>query len=219
MGLRPCDVALGERFLGVGGAEPSAERDLLALREARGRVGEQLGDPSKAGRGLAVADHGLSVQGLAQMSKFLYRGPMLDATPIYRGLYQGGKPPGPASLLRAGFPRLVLCAREIQPAGEELRPLRYLRVPLQDDPTTPLSDRDWRRAMGAACSVARYVAAGERVLVTCAQGRNRSGLVTAIALHVLTRWPPDECIAFIRRRRPNACTNPQFNRALLRRLR
>ena len=66
----------------------------------------------------------------------------------------------------------------------------------------------------AAEIVARRVRSGERVLVTCAMGRNRSGLVSALALHFLTGISGAEAARLVKARRHNALTNRYFMAAL-----
>ncbi len=52
---------------------------------------------------------------------------------------------------------------------------------------------------------------GERVLVTCAMGRNRSGLISALAMRQAYKITGDHAIAAVRSARgPNALNNPQF---------
>jgi len=61
-----------------------------------------------------------------------------------------------------------------------------------------------------AARIASAVQDGDRVLVRCSGGLNRSGLVTAAAL-VRLGHQPDEAIALVRRARgPWALTNPGF---------
>jgi len=56
---------------------------------------------------------------------------------------------------------------------------------------------------------------GRRVLVTCAAGLNRSGLVTAIAMHILTRHSGITCVQHVQNRRAGALSNRQFRRVLV----
>lgn len=144
----------------------------------------------------------------------------VDASRIASGLYQGGAPPFAEAVLDAGFHTLVLCAYEIQAHDAVTGQLEVLRCPLDDDPLQPLTDIDWTKAVNTAQRVGRRVRRGRRVLVTCAAGRNRSGLVSCIALHLLTGMRGAEAIAHVKRMRGDlACTNPQFNRMVRRRLR
>lgn len=146
--------------------------------------------------------------------------PQLDANRISPGLYQGSVPPPGGTVGRAGFDTVVLCAVELQPGNGLVPPrgVRAIKCPLDDDPTVRLAESDWKKAVWAAEIVARRVRRGQRVLVTCAAGRNRSGLVTSIALHMLSGMRGRDCIRHIRQRRQNACTNPRFNEAVMRRL-
>jgi protein-tyrosine phosphatase len=139
----------------------------------------------------------------------------LDATHLAPHLYIGSVPPSAQAVTDAGFSTLVLCAAEIQPAPAAFArsPLRLLRCPLIDDRTVPLPRADWKLAWRTAERVARRV---RRVLVTCAQGRNRSGLVAALAIHHLTTWDGRRCVEHVQALRRDALTNPEFVRALLR---
>jgi len=55
---------------------------------------------------------------------------------------------------------------------------------------------------------------GERVLVTCWQGRNRSALVAALALYLLSGADGGGILRHIQGRRPGALTNPVFAHAV-----
>jgi protein-tyrosine phosphatase len=139
----------------------------------------------------------------------------LDASLIVPGLYQGSAPaPGP-ELARLGFKGLILCADEYQLPAEAFPGLRVIHAPNDDsgrEPTRLEIFRAWR----AAAVVAQEVARRRAVLVTCAQGRNRSGLVSALALCLMGMKGRD-AIALVRARRANALTNPAFNAYLLQR--
>ncbi len=89
-------------------------------------------------------------------------------------LAQGGAPPPHA---RLPFDVVVLAAMEYQP---DLPGYRVLRVPLDDGPPPDHATRVVIR--GAARRVADCVRAGDRVLVTCWQGKNRSGVIAGLAL-------------------------------------
>jgi protein-tyrosine phosphatase len=119
------------------------------------------------------------------------------------------------SVPRAGFDTLVLCANDHQPPSVQLRGLYVVRCPLDDNPYRPVDSEEWGMAIGAAEEALRALARGERVLVTCRMGLNRSGLVCALVL-VLNGRRPAEAIAHIQRRRPGALNNPEFVKALMR---
>jgi len=112
---------------------------------------------------------------------------------------------------------VVLCAQEYQfPASRYgSRPFgdtRVIRCPLTDA-NLPLSSGQVMRALRAAVEVARLWAHGSRVLVTCALGRNRSGLVNALALMELGH-SAEASMAAVRKARPNAIDNPHFEHLL-----
>lgn len=97
-----------------------------------------------------------------------------------------------------GFDVLVLCAEELQDAPEgAAERMKVLRCPLADDRPTR---RERLRAWGAAQALNQERLRGRRVLVTCAQGVNRSAWVAALAL-----WqqglPASSAVATIRKRR------------------
>jgi protein-tyrosine phosphatase len=132
-------------------------------------------------------------------------------------LFQGGQPiigyPGATMADGKPFDVLVLCAYELQfstfkPSADLLR---VYRCPLDD---AVLTTAEATAAIEAGKFVARKLAEGKRVLVTCQQGRNRSGLVSAIAL-VVGGMQPHQAIRLIQQRRKNALTNPSFVRFLM----
>lgn len=141
--------------------------------------------------------------------------PRLDASELVRGLWQGAVPWN-LDELKARFDVVVFCAAEFQPDAEELAMLRPLDVVLapNDDSGRPPTDEELRIAVLASRAVAEKVRAGKRVLVTCHQGRNRSGLVAALSIYRLTGWPGSRCVSHVRSRRPNALTNRYFTRAV-----
>jgi len=75
--------------------------------------------------------------------------------------------------------------------------------------------RDARDIQADELQLADYAAtevaarAGRTILVTCMAGRNRSGLVTALALNK-RGVPPNRAIALIQRNRLDALSNPVF---------
>ncbi len=157
---------------------------------------------------------------------------MSDYTRIGPHLYQGGVtaltalggyPYGNAPT--GGFQVLVLCAEELQfleepreqPPYASMRNPPYIhRCPLNDDGETPMSQLEWERAWETGGRVRDHILAGRRCLVTCAQGKNRSGLVVAIACHMLTKESGDKCVEHVRKMRPGSLTNQWFVDALRR---
>lgn len=140
---------------------------------------------------------------------------LLDATPIAPGLYQGGKPPPGPEVRECGFQVLVLTAEEYQPRGAEFPGVFVVHAP-NDDAGTPITAAQWATAVRAAELVAKAVKKGERVLVTCYAGRNRSGLVSALSLHMLTGISGAEAARLVKAQREHALTNRWFLAALFR---
>lgn len=136
---------------------------------------------------------------------------MLDASKLGPKLYQGSYPR--EGIRQHGFDVLVLCAEELQ--LREAEPgLRVIHCPLNDSPYVQFGQREWNRAWRAAEQVTDLLLRGARVLVTCAQGRNRSGLVSALVLYRITAMNGVECVHHIRQLRADALTNHQFVAAL-----
>ena len=119
------------------------------------------------------------------------------------------------------FHLVVFCAKEFGPPPQALndklsrRHTRVYHAPLDDGELT-------RDEMFMASRAANLVAAAflkrKRVLVTCMQGRNRSGLVVAIALDMLSSEGGVAALNAVRerRRRANgqALANPNFVKLL-----
>lgn len=125
---------------------------------------------------------------------------------IVTGLFQGGYPTGnPAE---SGFDVLVLCADEYQPDAERFPGLEVVHAPMFDE---QIDLETIERASVAASQVADLVRDGaKKVLVTCAVGHNRSGLVTGLILHDLYGLSGDEAVMVIRAKRPGALSNESF---------
>ena len=158
---------------------------------------------------------------------------MLDASLIWRpnsrrgGLYMGGFPHDPSDIAARDFGLLVICAREVldalgEPSEEETADTygcATLHAPFDDDELTPEVDGLALRAADVVASVLRR---GDKALVTCNQGRNRSGLVAGLAL---LRLRPDlsgpQVVNMIKTRRAAPCgqaalTNDDFRERLAR---
>lgn len=136
------------------------------------------------------------------------------ANEIIPGLWMGGKPPvGPG--LSKYIDVLVLMAKDFQPSSKLFPDITVLHAPMTDDHNgMPAGDSD--TAMNTAMRVAKLVKQGKRVLVTCWAGRNRSGLVTALALMLLKKMNPDQAVGLIRAARSElAMRNPHFNNMLV----
>jgi protein-tyrosine phosphatase len=97
---------------------------------------------------------------------------VIDAHRIAPKLWMGGRPSPEAC---AAFDVIVLCAAEHQP---EL-PCRTINAPIDD--SKPTND-EMALVIKTAKQVNKLRAEGKRVLVTCYEGRNRSGIVVALAM-------------------------------------
>jgi protein-tyrosine phosphatase len=110
--------------------------------------------------------------------------------------------------MRESFDVLVLCAMEHQPTSRCFPGVQVVHAPFDD--SSFLSTSEIRIAQKASIVVANAVRKGKRVVVTCWLGRNRSGLVTALAL-VRLGASPDAAIDAVRMARgPEALSNPTF---------
>lgn len=138
---------------------------------------------------------------------------MLDATRLAPKLWIGSKPPQGDILAKAGFDVLVLCAEEYQPRLASFPGLNtVVHAPFDDD---VVDEHTADTAVTAAMDVHDHLLDHERVLVTCMMGRNRSGLVCAIALHLLTGCDPRDAAIHVKRQRVGldggeALSNPHF---------
>lgn len=126
---------------------------------------------------------------------------MIDAHEIVPGLWQGSKPRPGSALGEAGFQVAVFCAREYQPSPVYFPGVQVIHAPNDDIPIYPLTPEDLKVAVQAATRVARHLAKGRKVLVTCLAGINRSGLVVALALHKAYGYSGRTCIEIVRSRR------------------
>jgi hypothetical protein len=156
----------------------------------------------------------------------------VEGSRIYQGLFQGQAPPCGPLLSQMGFDTIVLCAEEWQPPGRvdpvcaailgynpslpAYPGVEVVYAPADDDFDQPPSAPVLGLASKAASVAAQRVLQGGRVLVTCWMGKNRSGLVTALALHGLTGLGGAQILQHIRKARPQALTNPQFRDAISR---
>ena len=137
----------------------------------------------------------------------------IDAHEIAPGLWMGSAPPFGRALARAGFSALCLCAYEHQPDRSFFPGIQVLRIDLDDDGSAPPR---WqlREAWHLAAHLARRIRSGETALITCAQGRNRSGLVSAMTLCHMTGAPGKIAARAVRERRRSpfgpALTNAEF---------
>jgi len=122
---------------------------------------------------------------------------------VVPGLFQGDFPAGTVDWSR--FDDVVSMTAEGAPEVQLAVDGLWMHVPIWD---REMEDPTGVRA--AARAVAERVAAGRRVLVHCAAGLNRSGVVSARALMFMGH-PVAEAIARVRAARgPYALSNPDF---------
>lgn len=117
-------------------------------------------------------------------------------------LAQGSKPP--EGLCCIPFDTIVLAAEEWQP---KLPHFEVIHAPL-DDSGPPPTPNEKEIIRWASQEVAKRIRAKKRVLVTCVQGRNRSGVIAGLAL-VELGMPPKLVVQQIRRLR-NGLRNVYF---------
>ena len=81
----------------------------------------------------------------------------------------------------------------------------YIYHPIADGKTVDVAPLH-----AIARRVADAMRQGQRALVTCHAGRNRSGFLNALILHQYAGLSGDEALAWVRRGRPRAVANPAF---------
>lgn len=134
---------------------------------------------------------------------------MDEATRLMPRFYLGSAPTE-----NPGYTYIVLCAQEYQPDTLPGEGCQILRMPLSDD-VRPFSRLRREQLDGAAALIGRKWKQGHRVLVSCVMGRNRSALVSALAISEITGEHPGDVAIFIQNRRRDlldvpALQNPVF---------
>ena len=124
--------------------------------------------------------------------------PVVDATHLWRGLYQGSRPPVGPWVRSAGFDVLVLAAEEYQPHDRSFPGVAVIHAPLKDGPVT---DRSRKTIRNASRLVHAYLAAGKSVLVTCNMGLNRSGVIAATSIRRAIGAEPMMIVEHIKNKR------------------
>jgi hypothetical protein len=170
-------------------------------------VNDVLNDPSHPDHRsivMALKDGRIAPRGNAVT---IYQDPYV-ANHVHRDVWMGGIPPIGMSLAE-NFDCLVLSACEYQ------SPQVYHGVQVTtafiDDSEAPFTMEERKQAVAAAGKVISWMKDGLRVLSTCHAGRNRSGLVAAIALCKGAGLSPDQAIAAVRSARgPHALSNRNF---------
>lgn len=128
---------------------------------------------------------------------------------IVEHLFQGGIPPEGSFLADSGIHVLVLAAASWQEAAA-YPGVHVICAPGDDDERRHRLDRFiecWRKA---AEEVVEHVKAGKNVLVTCHAGQNRSGIISGMAVCMLTGLSGQEAVDLVSKRRPFALNNRTF---------
>lgn len=125
-------------------------------------------------------------------------------------LWIGSLPPAGTFLRRAGFEALVLCAEEYQPEASQFHGLEVRHAPFSDDQERGLDEAQLRTALSAAEWTAGELLKRKRCLVTCHAGRNRSGLVCALALSRATGISTTAAADRVKHARRGSLTNTFF---------
>lgn len=134
----------------------------------------------------------------------------MNANKVKGLLWVGGKF-SPLLRLR-GFDMVVLCANELQYRLPNFKG-KVIHAGFDDSPDFTRQEK--RVAYEAGQRVAYALSRGQKVLVTCHMGWNRSGLVAGLALKKVTDYSPHQIIHLIRKARgPDAMSNPVFVRFL-----
>ncbi len=133
---------------------------------------------------------------------------MLDVTRIAPKLYMGSAPRVGTALADAGFDVVLLCAKEYQPRSRELPHVLVVHCGFDDSLSPTQADVD--TALEASRVAADRIMRGDRVLISCWLGKNRSGLVTALTLVRLYGLSGREAVEAVRAARPGALVNPAF---------
>ena len=82
-------------------------------------------------------------------------------------------------------------------------------APLDDHPR-PLTNEEWATVFGAVDFVVTSVSSGRPTLVTCAAGLNRSGIIDACAVSILTGRSGKSSVKIVQRHRDGALVNKSF---------
>jgi protein-tyrosine phosphatase len=140
----------------------------------------------------------------------------LDYDWIAPGLAQGSLPRPAAAPFAEGFDVVVFCAMEAQPKVQPPHGKVAILFPMDDNLYVPVTQEDAQELGKLAQALAQHIRAGRKVLTTCMEGRNRSGLVSALTLLRLGNTTPQRAISLVRSKRTKpALTNPMFERYIL----
>lgn len=114
---------------------------------------------------------------------------------------------------------VIFCAMELQPDSSLSPPPRKTEIRLPFDDTLDATQLPWRDILRAVDYGEAAVRQQRRVMTMCAQGRNRSGLVSALLLMRIYGLSGHDAVELVRmRRHPRrggpALTNPAFTKLI-----
>lgn len=144
--------------------------------------------------------------GTARLTRF----EVLDADEVAPNIFQASIPTRGTLLRDHGFDVVVLCASSYQPPASEFPGVHVIHAPNEDEQDWPPPKFRLQEAMRAAKEVAALVKQGKRALITCQAGLNRSGLVSALVIHLIYGWSGERCVRQVQKRREDALFNRQF---------
>jgi protein-tyrosine phosphatase len=105
---------------------------------------------------------------------------------------------------------------EHQPPASNFPGVTVIHAPNDDDFSRLPTRDELRLAIQAARQAVPILQGGGKVLSTCYMGLNRSGLVSALTLHLWLGVSGDEAIQMVRRGRKGSMRNPGFQTVLSR---
>lgn len=129
-----------------------------------------------------------------------------------------GSYPGASPSIFKNWDVVVYCAEELQPHFAVPRGKAVYHFPIDDDIYRPVPPEVSQLGWKLAGTLADHVRSGHRVLVTCAMGANRSGLVNGMTLMRVNGMSGDTAVEIIKRNRRSggqeALSNPMFEHHL-----
>jgi protein-tyrosine phosphatase len=132
---------------------------------------------------------------------------------IVPGLAQGSYPEPPESAFDT-FDVVVFAAEELQPNIQAPAGCFLFKLPMDDDIYRPVPPAVGEVLHHTARALASYLRGGHKVLTTCAQGRNRSGILSGLTMMYCFGMPADDVIKIIQRKRKYALVNTMFTQWL-----
>lgn len=125
-------------------------------------------------------------------------------------LAQGSYPGAGPSVLKS-WDVVVYCAEELQPRYQTPKGKTLYHFPIDDDIYRPVPSEVSRMGWQLAGQLTNHVRVGHRVLVTCAMGANRSGLVTGMTLMRLNGMSGRSAVDMIKGARRSGQQEPLSN--------